>query len=165
MTLPTTTIARCHRAQLKALLALANVPAPAEQARPIPVPESAQLRRCLTELLANDASSGELLIATVSAPTASLTELRLVKDLAKGLVRRAQTSSYRDAATLLYHAALAAAYARHGVNLSAHAMAARRPLYEALAQRLEGDPLAAVFRRAVGRARQDERTAKEPDSS
>ena len=131
MTRRTTTIERCRPAQLKALLALGASPCAEGPELPVQVPKSAELSRLLTELFENDSAGGELLLATVTARTASLTELRLVKDLAKGPLGRAPTPAHRDAATLLYHAAVAAAYADHGVNLSKQALAPRWPLYEA----------------------------------
>jgi hypothetical protein len=57
-----------------------------------------------------------------------------------------------NAATLLYHAAIAAAYAQHGVNVSSRPIETRRDLYEDLGNAFTGAMLGDVFRQAVDRA-------------
>ncbi len=107
------------------------------------------LDRLLTELCAGRAESGALLIETVSDPKSSLGVLRGVKELAKQLAQLAPTPAHRQAATLLYHGAVAAAAGRHGANLSSQPLAERLDLWLELAALLSDSPLGAVFGDAV----------------
>lgn len=118
-------IDQCRADQLKALLALARGPLSDGQS---PAPWAMRPAECaerLAELCKVEAISGELLLATVSAPETSLAVLGRIKELAKRLLKEAPPDARRAAATLLYHAAVAAALATHGVNISSRAGASR----------------------------------------
>jgi hypothetical protein len=75
--------------------------------------------------------------------------LQGIKELAKSLTARAHTESERAAAALVYHAAVAAALARHARNISSRGGAGRYELYEDLAALMAGSPLGQVFREAA----------------
>lgn len=138
----------CDGDQLRALLALAAAPRTLEEllaTRPIPVIVAQQL----TEALGGDDHAGADLLAAVGTPGASLAALREVKDVAKTLAGRSRRPSHRTAATFLYLAAIAAAAARHGLNISSIPLTERRALYVSIADALADDPLGALFRAAA----------------
>jgi len=144
-------IDQCTADQLKALLTLARSPLPAGQS---PQPWALRPAECaerLTELCKGETASGELLLATVSASETPLAVLNGVKELAKRLLKEGPGDAHRAAATLLYHAAVAAALANHGVNISSRASAARWPLYEDLSTIFSDHPLGRIFRQAADR--------------
>jgi hypothetical protein len=144
-----TLIDRCTPTQLKALLTLAAGAVGEGRSLPAQVARIQEVRQLLTELCKDEPNSGAVLLATAAAPETPVETLRGIKEYAKQLLGRAQTESHRNAATLLYHVAVAAAFARHGVNISTRSTSARWPLYEDLATALAGDPLGEVFRRAA----------------
>ncbi len=150
----TTTVDRATGEQLRTLLGLASRP-PGHRASTsllATIPSLDPLRKLLTECCGAMGESGELLLATVCDEKTPLEALRGIKDIAKELRSKAQTDVHRDAATLLYHAAIAAAYAQHGVNVSSRPIETRRDLYEDLGNAFTGAMLGEVFRRAVDRA-------------
>jgi hypothetical protein len=144
----TKTIDGCTPAQLKELLGLA-----AGSHRPLSanLPDRATLYRCLDELCGQNEPAGTVLLAEVCSPDASLPALEEIKELAKSLSTSAVSEPHRVAAALLYHAAVAAALARHGKNVSTRAPQTRLALYEDLALALGSDPLAGIFRDASRR--------------
>ena len=136
---------RCSVGQVRTLLDLA-----ARSAGDVAHPRStANLAGTLTELCKAQGRSGELILSTVCDADASVEILRGLKDLAKQLVQDATTAAHRDAATLLYHATIAAAAARHRRNISSLPFEDRIVLYEELAAALAGDPLGGIFCQAV----------------
>ncbi len=90
--------------------------------------------------------------ATICDEQTPVEALRSIKDIAKELRIKARSETHRNAATLLYHAAIAAAYAWHGVNLSSRPIGVRCDLYEDLGVAFAGDPLGELFRRAIDRS-------------
>lgn len=146
-------IDRCPPSQLKALLALAAGPARERVPMPTQAADPRELRQLLTELCQGRTESGELLLTTISTATTPLAVLRNIKDLAKKLLDDARTEAHRHAATFLYHAAIAAAFCHHGVNLSTRPIGARGTLYADLAAGLSGDPLGQMFQQAAERAK------------
>jgi len=114
--------------------------------------EKSGLGTLLTECCGAMGESGELLLATVCDEKTPLEALRGIKDIAKELRAKVPSDAHRHAATLLYHAAIAAAYAQHGVNVSARPIENRCDLYEDLGNAFAGAVLGEVFRRAVDRA-------------
>jgi hypothetical protein len=145
-------IDHCTPSQLKALLALAASPPDERNPLAAQAANPAELRRLLTELCQGEADAGELLLSTVCTPETPLEALRGIKELAKKLLAEAKTDAHRSAATFLYHAAIAAAFGHHGVDISSRPISARSTLYEDLAAALAGDPLGHVFRQALDRA-------------
>jgi hypothetical protein len=110
-----------------------------------------ELLRLLTEVCAGPEGAGEVFLATTCDAQTPLETLRGIKELAKTLLAEATSEAHRSATTFLYHLALAAAYAHHGVNISTRALEARLALYEDLATALGDDPPGTVFRQAVDR--------------
>jgi hypothetical protein len=109
-----------------------------------------QIRSLLSELCGEE-QSGDLFFFGLADSQTPLEVLRGTKEQAKTLLRKATTDQQRNAASFLYHAAVAAAYARHGVNISSRALHGRWGLYEDLATALATHPLGGVFRAAVER--------------
>ena len=150
-----TSLDQCRISQLEALLGLAVETDQNPMSLPAEAGSTAKLQHLLTELFPEESESAEMLLAIVAASGSKLEELQRLKEIGKRLVADAPTEAHRNAARVLYHAAIAAAYANHGVNLSSHPIGARLQLYEELAGLLGGDPLGAVFHKAVKRAIQD----------
>lgn len=147
----TTTIDRCTPAQLKTLLALAAGQSGQEMSLPARIINYDALVGSLTEACEGAEGSGEVLLATTCDAQTPLETLQGIKELAKTLLADATTEAQRTAATCLYHLALAAAFARHGVNISSRALETRLALYEDLATALGDTPPGDVFRDAIDR--------------
>jgi hypothetical protein len=145
----TSSLDQCSTAQLKTLLDLATRPPADGDALIREAADPNDLERILTELCAGRAESGALLLETVADRATPVDVLRGIKDLAKQLADGASSEPHRNAATLLYHAAVAAAAARHGAALSSQPLAERLDLYGELAAILGDSPLGTVFREAV----------------
>jgi hypothetical protein len=115
-------------------------------------PSFDELCRLLSELCGEARDSGELLLTTICDEQTPVEALRSIKDIAKELRIKARGETRRTAATLLYHAAIVAAFAWHGVNLSSRPIEARCDLYEDLGNAFAGEVLGEVFRQATNRA-------------
>jgi len=85
------------------------------------------------------------------APATSVEELTGLKEQAKAFLKVAGDRRHRDAATLLYHAAVAAAFVHHGVTISGRPMRRQQGLYEKFAAAWEGRPIGRLFREAARR--------------
>jgi hypothetical protein len=145
-------IDECSAVRLKELLALgAREKGEDDSLLPIRIGDLAEIARLLTEVCGGEQKSGDLLLSAAADPATPVEALRGMKDLSKQLLEQAGTDPHRNAATLLYHAAVAAAFARHGINISTRPLQARRELYEDLAIVLAGEPLGTVFQAAVDR--------------
>ena len=145
----TSSLEQCSPAQLKTLLDLGTRATSEGDALVRGAEEAGDLAGLLTELCAGRAESGALLLDTVGDPATPIDVLRGIKELAKQLVDGAASEDHRIAATLLYHAAVAAAAARHGVSLSSAPLAERVDLYAELAVVLGDTPLGTVFHEAL----------------
>jgi hypothetical protein len=152
--LPSTTVDQASREQLKTLLGLASRPPGLRKSASLmaKAPSLDELCRLLSELCGEAREPGELLLATICDEQTPVEALRSIKDIAKELRIKARSETHRNAATLLYHAAIAAAFAWHGVNLSSRPIEVRCDLYEDLGNAFAGDVLGDAFRRAVDRA-------------
>ena len=91
------------------------------------------------------------LLDRAAKETATVEELSGIKEQAKGFLKEAADSRHRDAATLLYHVAVAAAFVRHGAEISGRPMRKQQPLYEKFAETWAGHPIGQVFREAARR--------------
>jgi hypothetical protein len=118
---------------------------------PAVVKDRAELNRLLTELCAGTKESGEVLLGTVASRETPIEILQGTKEMAKALMAEASSDAHRAAATLLYHAAIAAAFARFGANISSVASESRVALYEDLSSAFGADPLGDLFREAADR--------------
>jgi hypothetical protein len=146
---PTASLDQCTPTQLKTLLDLGTRSTSAGDALVRDAEDPCRLERTLTELCAGRAESGALLLETVADPATPVDVLRGIKELAKQLGQGTTSEAHRSAATLLYHAAVAAAAARHDAALSSTPLAERLDLYGELAVVLRDTPLGTVFREAV----------------
>jgi hypothetical protein len=118
--------------------------------------DSTLLPRLLAEMCDEEIAAGQALLDLVCAPAAPIETLKAVRELARTLLAQANTSAHRNAATILYHAAIAAAYAGHAVNLSRTPARERSTSYAALAAALGDHSLAGVFHASVRRAAAEE---------
>jgi hypothetical protein len=91
------------------------------------------------------------LLDKAAAPATTVEELADIKEQAKGFLKHAADSRHRDAATLLYHVAVAAAFVRHGAEISGRPMRKQLRLYETFAETWAGHPIGQVFREAARR--------------
>jgi uncharacterized protein (DUF2336 family) len=92
-----------------------------------------------------------VLLATTCDAQTPLETLRGIKELAKTLLADATTEAHRTATVCLYHLTLAAAFARHGVNISSRPLETRLALYEDLATALGDGPPGRLFQEAIDR--------------
>ncbi len=87
-------------------------------------------------------------VADVSTPLARLVD---IKRTAKELLRTVEEEGPRTAAILVYHAAVAGAFARHATVISSRPIGLRLGLYDGLSTALGSHPIGGVFRAAVER--------------
>ena len=91
------------------------------------------------------------LLETATKETTPVAELVQIKDLAKGYLRDATDRRHREAATLVYHVAVAAAFVHHGAMISGRPMRKQWRVYEQFAAVWEGRPIGHIFREAAAR--------------
>ena len=91
------------------------------------------------------------LLETAAHEATSVQELTRIKDSAKVLMKQAEEGPQREAAQLLYHLAVAAAFVRHGAEISGRPMRKQQLLYERFAARWAGHTIGEVFREAATR--------------
>ena len=84
--------------------------------------------------------------------TTTVQELAGLKEQAKGFLKEPADGRHRAAATLLYHVAVAAAFVRHGAQISGRPMRKQQPLYQQFADTWAGHPIGQLFREAARRA-------------
>jgi len=145
----TTTIEQSSDWQLKALLVLAGAGVQKNSFLPVELLRSADLARHLSVLCGDSVQSSDALLSALCNRQTPLSVLQGIKDLAKALGAKATTEVEQAAATLLYHAAIAAALGRQRQSISSRPGVARFALYEDLGLLLRGNPLGDVFRAAA----------------
>jgi hypothetical protein len=91
------------------------------------------------------------LIAAAADERTSVPELTRLKDTAKGLTRTAEDAPHREAAQLLYHLAVVAAFVRHGAEISGRPMRKQQIAYDRYAASFAGQPIGELFRDALSR--------------
>jgi hypothetical protein len=91
------------------------------------------------------------LLAAAADPATPVAELTAIKDTAKADLERDGDRSQRDEATLVYHAAVAAAFVHHSALISGRPMRKQRDIYRQYADAYADRPLGVVFREAVAR--------------
>ena len=144
-------IDRCSPVQLAELLGLAAADEPATHtAGGTGIRRQVLLER-LAELMEGDARQARALLVRTADRASSVEALRQTMEDAKTYAAEALSDAHWSAATLLYHLAIAAAYAHHGANISARPATTRLELYEDLASSLGADSISAVFRLAADR--------------
>jgi hypothetical protein len=83
--------------------------------------------------------------------TTTVQELASIKGQAKGFLKEAADKRHRDAAALLYHVTVAAAFVRHGAAISGRPMGKQQELYERFAAAWADHPIGRLFREAARR--------------
>jgi hypothetical protein len=91
------------------------------------------------------------LLDEATKETTPVPELARIKERAKVLIDKAEDTRHRDAATLLYHAAVAAAFVHHNAEISGRPMHKQQAVYERFAAQLAEQPLGRLFREAAAR--------------
>ena len=91
------------------------------------------------------------LLDRAAKPGTSVQELADLKEQAKAFLKEAADGCHREAATLLYHAAVAAAFVHHAAMISGRPMRKQQRLYEQFAATWEGRPLGRLFGEAARR--------------
>ena len=110
--------------------------------------------RLLREICTRQADSANILLELAAAPGTPLEDLRFIKELAKRLLKAANSSREAEAARLLFHVAVAAALGRFHIDMSSRPIADRILLYERLAIVFSGHQVGDVFRCAADGIRQ-----------
>jgi hypothetical protein len=98
------------------------------------------------------------LLETAADDTTSVEELSRIKDAAKVLAKQAEDGPHREAAQLVYHVAVVAAFIRHGAEISGRPMRKQQAIYERFAATWAGHPIGDLFREAVSRTAAPPRT-------
>jgi hypothetical protein len=139
----TARLASLDGSRVKALLLVA-LESSAQSAEP-PDEKAAEAGRQL-------GSRGDLL-ETAGTGTATVPELIRIKDQAKVLMKDAPDGPQRDAARLLYHLTVAAAFVQHGAAISGRPMSKQLRLYERFAEAWAGHAFGRLFAEAATRVR------------
>ena len=91
------------------------------------------------------------LLEAAARQTTPVAELVRIKDLAKDHLQDAPDPRHREAATLVYHVAVAAAFVHHDAVISGRPMHKQRSVYRQLAAAWEGRPIGRIFQEAAAR--------------
>jgi hypothetical protein len=89
------------------------------------------------------------LLDQAAKETTTVQELAGIKEQAKGFLKDPPDNRHREAARLLYHVTVAAAFVRHGAEISGRPMRKQQQLYEKFAETWAGHPIGHVFREAA----------------
>jgi hypothetical protein len=92
------------------------------------------------------------LLSAAADQTTPVPELARIKDVAKALIEQAADVDHREAARLLYHASVAAAFVHHGATISGRPVEKQQAVYERLAARWSGSAIGRLFGDAAARA-------------
>jgi hypothetical protein len=91
------------------------------------------------------------LLDQAAKETTTVQELTGIKEQAKGFLKDAPDNRHRDAARLLYHVSVAAAFVRHGAAISGRPIRKQQDLYATFAATWAGHPIGELFREAARR--------------
>ena len=91
------------------------------------------------------------LLDLATKQTTTVQELAGIKEQAKAFLKEAADRRHREAATLLYHASVAAAFVYHAASISGRPMRKQQHLYERFAATWDGRPIGRLFRAAARR--------------
>jgi hypothetical protein len=92
------------------------------------------------------------LVDKAANETTTVQELAGIKEQAKAFLKEAADRRHRDAATLVYHLAVAAAFVRHDAAISGRPIQKQQKLYEQFAATWADHPIGQLFREAARRA-------------
>jgi hypothetical protein len=136
--------------QVKALLVVASA-SRAHSAEP-PKKDAAEDERLLAEMSRAHGDSTAGLLDKVSNEVTSVEELIRIKNLAKVLMKESGDSRHLEAARLLYHVAVAAAFVYHAASISGRPIRKQQLLYDRLAETWTGHAIGRLFGRAAASA-------------
>jgi hypothetical protein len=129
--------------QVKELLSVAQSPSAAATVE--------EAERLLADLCHAHGASHPALLEKAADPATAVVELTRLKDLAKALIKIAPDGSAREAARLLYHSSVAAAYVHHGAEISGRPMRKQQEVYERMAAQWTGHAIGDLFADAAAR--------------
>jgi hypothetical protein len=152
-------LGECTTTQMKALLGLGETTPGTRNDLVLLATQPEVMRRLIHEACSEEGESVPDPLAEVSNPQTTTARLAGIKNWTKTVLGRSLDEGRRTAVTILYHAAIAAAFAHHGEEISTLPIDSRWVLYQDLADALAGDPLAAVFRACADRI-EEERPAE-----
>lgn len=141
-----TAVTSASAVQLRRLISLADERPQTTEAVIPRLADPTELAILIDEIRPASTPAGDHLIAGVLDPGTGLGTFEATRRTARDLVEEAQNVKQRAAAELLYHAAVAAAYAQHGTNIASRPIEARQSLYVRLARLLGSGPIADLFR-------------------
>ena len=98
------------------------------------------------------------LIDRAASDAITVQELVDLKEQAKDLLKRADDARRRDAAQLLYHVTVVAAFVRHGAEISGRPMHKQQQVYERLADAWTGHTIGRLFRDALRHLERSDRS-------
>jgi hypothetical protein len=132
--------------QVKALLIVAS-----EDSRPAEATDvdAIEVNRTIARMTAANGPAEATLFESVVRDATPVEELTRIKELAKALIAQADDVAGREAARLLYHAAVAAALVHHDARISGRTVEKQQDLYRAYADKWDSHPLGALFRSAA----------------
>lgn len=106
-------------------------------------------QRLLNQMGARVGEPCEGIVIRTASATTSLSVLRRTKELAKRLLMTAENPEQRDAATFLYHLAVAAALHGHGEHISKQPLQRQKDIYRRLSRLFHGDVAGCLFEEAA----------------
>ncbi len=106
----------------------------------------------LDEMCRAHAGSNTGLLDKASNEATDVAELMRIKTLAKELIKEAGDSRQREAARLLYHVAIAAAFVHHGQSISGRPVEKQQLLFDRLAVTWAGHTIGRLFGEAAARS-------------
>jgi len=141
----------CSVGQLRHLLELATLPVGGRKSLASAAVDPTAWRTHLNSLCQSEDQSGDILIEMICTPRTPVETLVSIKERAKRIHKKSKTEAERAASMILYHGAIAAAYAFHRRKVSSRSIRKLAPIFEDLAQALGTDDSGAVFRQAMKR--------------
>lgn len=137
------------RVQIRTLLELALEPQqPVGHETRVPGARTSGAQRLLDAVGTRAGERCDGVLARAADPATPLSDLWNLKELAKRLAARAETSAERDAAALLYHLSIAAALGHHGEHISNEPLQRQKDVYVRLSRLFRGDVTGDVFEKA-----------------
>jgi hypothetical protein len=117
----------------------------------------------LDEMSRAHAGSNAGLLDKASNESTDVAELTRIKNLAKELIKEAGDSRQREAARLLYHVAVAAAFVHHARSISGRPVEKQQLLFDRLAVTWAGHTIGRLFTEAAARSANYQASTPKPE--
>lgn len=135
--------------QVKALFLVASESRPRSSARSSE--RAAEVERLIADMSRRHGIPSGAVLEQAASKTTSVQDLIRIKELAKALAQEAEDRRHREAAQLLYHVTVAAAFVNHTATISGRPMQKQQALYEKFAVSWAGQTIGRLFREAATR--------------